>query len=142
MKRRYVITHLQKDGLRALAFPNQGRNHYDTKEQAEKAREALKPELESKLGFRALEVRETDCYDHGDAVGIYSPMNLEPVTGKPFSCVCAACGKSMTAGDGSEVYWNGTVYADTLGTPWKAYYCSEDAKPTLVLQEVTRATSK
>lgn len=31
---RYAVTHINKDGQRQLSFANQGRNHYDTFEDA------------------------------------------------------------------------------------------------------------
>lgn len=138
---RYAITHLGKDGLRKLTFANQGRNHYDSKQKAQEAMEALEPELRGKiLGDMAntLEVREVECYDHGDAKGIYFDIDLQPVTGKPFSAVCVSCLRSLNAGDGAEKYEHGTVYADTFGTPWKAYYCTPCASAALTLQEVRR----
>lgn len=140
MRTRYVLTHLAKDGLRTLVNANQGRNHYDTREEAEHALEALAPQLRERLGMRALEVRATECYDHGDAVSVYSDTDFQEVTGTPFSAVCCSCGRSLNAGDGAEKYGHGKVYADTTGTPWKAYYCTPCAQPSLTLQEVTRAT--
>ncbi len=72
---RYAITHINsKLGLRQLTLPNQGRHHFDDKDEAQGALEALKPGLKEKiLGADAdtLEVRPVDCYDHGDAKGIY-----------------------------------------------------------------------
>lgn len=72
--KRYAITHINKDGYRTLTFANQGRNHYETREQAETALSAYKPDLQSKvLGDAAdtLEVRAVECYDSGDAKQIY-----------------------------------------------------------------------
>ncbi len=43
-------------------------------------------------------------------------MNLVKVTGSPFTITCASCGKT---GYSDEGQW----YADTEGTPYKAYYC-------------------
>lgn len=71
----YAVTHLnRKLGLRQLTFGNQGRNHCKTKEEAQEKLDALKDSLREKiLGDEAdtLEVRPVDCYDHGDAKGIY-----------------------------------------------------------------------
>lgn len=142
--KRFAITHLAKDGLRTLAFANQGRNHYDTKEQAEQALVLLSPDLKNKLGLVALEVREVECYAHGDAVGIYFETDYQPVGGMPpFTATCCVCGQSFVVGNGLDAYGReySTMYADTTGTPWKAYYCGPDSEAARKLQEVTRATS-
>lgn len=135
---RFAITHLQKDGLRALAFANQGRNHYDTKEQADTALEAMRASLQSTLGMVALEVRPVDCYEHGDAKGIYFPMELYPVEGMRFTAICSVCDKPFTACNPESAY--GPVYADLHGEPWKAYYCGPCSKTARDLQEVTSGT--
>jgi hypothetical protein len=70
----YAITHVGKHGLRQLTFANQGRNHYKTEEDAQTNLELYKPDLRAKvIGDAAdtLEVRPVECYDSGDARGIY-----------------------------------------------------------------------
>lgn len=70
----YAITHINKDGYRTLTFANQGRNHFNTPEEAENAMRVFEPGLRDKiLGNLAdtLQVRPVDCYEHGDAKGIY-----------------------------------------------------------------------
>ena len=85
--KRYAITHLHRDGTRALTFANQGRNHFDKKADAEQKLAALiqnndTKRLEQLFGWQALgtfAVSEIDCYtsgDAGDATGIYA--NLMP----------------------------------------------------------------
>lgn len=77
--KRYAITHVGGLNLRTLTLPNQGRYHFDTLAEAEAALASLKESLRAKvLGSTAdtLEVREVDCYDHGDAKGIY--FDVEP----------------------------------------------------------------
>lgn len=77
MKILYAITHVNKDGFRILTFTNQGRNHFESREAAErkmKPYKAVDSELRSKiLGDLAdtLEVWAIKCYDNGDAAGIY-----------------------------------------------------------------------
>jgi hypothetical protein len=79
MKTLYAITHIDKDGMRTLTRANQGRNHFETTEEAQHAIDMMiannpKDSLESIWGPNAvnsLEVRPTLCYDHGDAVAIY-----------------------------------------------------------------------
>ena len=74
MRVMYAITHVGKDGYRRLTFANQGRNHYETKEEAEDMRKAFEPDLREKILHEladTLEVRQVECYDHGDAKGIY-----------------------------------------------------------------------
>lgn len=135
---RFAITHVNKDSLRQLTFANQGRNHYDTREAAEKAMHCFEGDLRSKvLGHAAntLEVRPVDCHEHGDAKGIYFPMELFPVEGYPFSTTCVSCGKVIHHGTAYP-----PVYADLHGTPWKAYYCASCAAPIVKLQEVTSGT--
>jgi hypothetical protein len=80
--KRFVITNINADGLRALTLANQGRNHFDTREEAEAVLESLKVSLREKiLGDRAdtLHVSEIECYGHGNAVGIY----VDHVDGDP-----------------------------------------------------------
>lgn len=74
----YAITYLDKDGARTLFRPNQGRNHFETRELAEKWLEAVKTNNTSDSLAQvthgkpeSLEVRTVECYEHGDAVGIY-----------------------------------------------------------------------
>lgn len=72
----YAITHVNREGMRQLTFANQGRNHYSTQRAAKKALAEFVQvgDLRAKvLGNMAdtLEVRPIECYDHGDAKGIY-----------------------------------------------------------------------
>lgn len=74
MKTLFAITHIGQDGLRRLTFANQGRNHYANEAQAQAALDVYKRDLQTKiLGEQAetLAVRPVECYDHGDAVGIF-----------------------------------------------------------------------
>lgn len=76
LRTRYAITHVNRDGMRTLTFANQGRHHFDTREEAEYALGEYNRvgDLRAKvLGGMAdtLAVREVLCYDHGDAIGIY-----------------------------------------------------------------------
>ena len=78
MKTMYAVTHIPSDGpmkgMRRLTFANQGRNHCETREEAQAKLDLLKDQLKEKiLGKDAdtLEVRPVKCYDHGDAMGIY-----------------------------------------------------------------------
>lgn len=74
---RYAITKINKDGDRVLAFANQGRNHFDTQEAAERHLRATLENntadtLRSVYGdVSKMEVRPVECYEHGDAIGIY-----------------------------------------------------------------------
>jgi hypothetical protein len=74
---RFAITHLHKNGLRGLTLANQGRNHYDTRAEALAALAAfMNPEhgLDKVLDaaeYSTLRVDPIECYDHGDAVGIW-----------------------------------------------------------------------
>lgn len=74
----FAITHINNEGHRLLSFANQGRNHYDTRELAESKLAALlkynsEAELKNGFGpnFSTLAVSEVECYEHGDAKGIY-----------------------------------------------------------------------
>jgi hypothetical protein len=77
VKTLYAITHVgRKDKLRRLTLGNQGRNHYPTAAKAEDAMSAFQgPDGLCRVldpqEFLSLEVRPVECYDHGDAVGIY-----------------------------------------------------------------------
>ena len=74
MMTRYAITHINRDGMRTLTFGNQARKIYDTMSEALIAMELFKPSLRDKvLGTMAdsLEVRPVDCYEHGDAKGVW-----------------------------------------------------------------------
>lgn len=140
---RYALTHLQKDGLRALATANQGREFYDTKKDAEEALEAFLPGLQN-IGMRALEVRKVECYDNGDAKEIYFLMRLRKVTGRPFLCFCWNCGFKLHYAGDSEIdprhpdASRYPVYADQTGPAFKAYYCAQCANPILEIQLCTR----
>jgi len=73
MKTLFAITHV-KDGRRTLTFANQGRNHYETAEAANTAMRDYEPDLRARMGDAAadsLQVRAVQCYDHGDAVGVW-----------------------------------------------------------------------
>ena len=67
---RYVITHVSDaGGLRVLTFSRQGRDTFDTQEQAEEAMRVFEPGLRARsLGDRAdtLEVRPVECWHHHD----------------------------------------------------------------------------
>lgn len=72
---RFVITKVDKAGLRVLAVGNQGRNHHDTRKSAEMALKAMlsnnsEDTLKSVFGdLSKMKVLEVECYDHGDAIG-------------------------------------------------------------------------
>lgn len=77
MQTRYAITHVDyKTGLRRLTLPNQGRNHEATRAAAEDRLGCLRgPDglcrILNPQEFLTLRVDPFECYDHGDAVGIY-----------------------------------------------------------------------
>lgn len=80
MKTMYAITHINGDGMRQLTFANQGRNHHETREGAEEALANLLSANSAdtlKMFNDSLEVRAVECYDHGDAVGIYFDTGKE-----------------------------------------------------------------
>lgn len=76
---RFAITKMGKDGLRTLACANQGRNHFDTEEQAEAMLYAILRNPTNSLetlrhvygDLSKMQVRPVECYEHGDAVGVY-----------------------------------------------------------------------
>jgi predicted SprT family Zn-dependent metalloprotease len=55
-------------------------------------------------------------------------MNLQPVTGKNFTTICAGCNKRMELA-------REHFFADLDGKPFEAYYC---LKCSSELQEVKR----
>lgn len=75
MKLRYAITHVGRDGLRKLTFANQGRNHHDHKQDADRVLASFVQNnpaetLRDIYGDQApgtFEVTRVECYDHGDA---------------------------------------------------------------------------
>jgi hypothetical protein len=78
MRTRYAITHRSdKLGLRTFSMPaNQARYHFDERAAAEAALEAFKGpnglcKVLSPTEMKTLRVDPIECYDHGDAVGIY-----------------------------------------------------------------------
>jgi hypothetical protein len=86
---RYAITHIDKDGMRTLAFTNQGRNHYDTAADANKAltdmNQSNSPHALSQhfSNPNTLRVDPINCHQSGDAIGIYVDdskpgMKLQP----------------------------------------------------------------
>lgn len=79
MKTRFAITYINKGGARALARGNQGRNHFDTIPEAVRHLNAIKNNnsidtlisVYGKEGVESMGVSPIECYDHGDAVGVY-----------------------------------------------------------------------
>lgn len=77
---RYAITHLNEHGDRVLSFPNQGRNHFDTPEEAQKRIAAVLNNNTIDLlisiygdgGVKSLEVRPVKCYENGDVYGYFA----------------------------------------------------------------------
>lgn len=76
--KRYAITHINRAGFRVLTFANQGRNHFDTREEAQIALGGLtdnnsETTLAEQFGphFVTLAVHSIECYDNGDSKGIY-----------------------------------------------------------------------
>lgn len=70
---RYTITAIKSDGLRHMAFDNNGRNTYATQQQAEEMlRNVINnnnaEDVAKKVGDD-LKVMPVECYDHGDAMG-------------------------------------------------------------------------
>lgn len=70
-----IPTHDNDPEYRVLAFANQGRNHYDTREQVEQALRSVQqnnsPERLKEFKLDQARVDEVECYHHGDAIGIY-----------------------------------------------------------------------
>lgn len=77
--KKFVITHINRDGIRQLTGANQGHRFSDSKEYAEKMLEDLIESNSDKkvsevFGSQAVgtfEVREVECYQTGDAKTIY-----------------------------------------------------------------------
>ena len=73
---RYVVTHINKDGMRTLVGPAQGRNTHETEKEAEVRISLILANndldmLKSTYGF-PLEVRPVEVYPgHFDPKGIY-----------------------------------------------------------------------
>lgn len=59
-------------------------------------------------------------------------MNLQPVTGKPFTCVCIRCGHRITAGDVER-----KAFADLEGKAFVDYYCADCAEKLPKLPVIT-----
>lgn len=84
MQNRYVPTHVNRDHMRTLSRPNQGRNHFDDRAAAQKWIDAVMENtsvetIKQVYGEQAVgtfEVRAVECYDHGDAVGRYFPLTI------------------------------------------------------------------
>lgn len=74
--KRWVITHINKDGMRTLATAQQGRCTYATKEEAQAWIDAVMSNnsmdtIKSVFGL-PLEPRECDCWaGHFDPVGVW-----------------------------------------------------------------------
>ncbi len=83
---KYVITHINKSGMRQLTGPNQGHRFDDTSEKAQARLDTMircnSPEqLSSFFGPQSLgtfEVRPVECYKSGDAMGIYFDTDATP----------------------------------------------------------------
>lgn len=78
MKRMYVLTYLNVDGMRTFRR-NQGRDFFDTRAEAQTFLEAVtannsRDNLAACYGPQALDtfqVRWVECYDNGDATGVW-----------------------------------------------------------------------
>lgn len=99
MNIRYVISYMDKDGARCMAYPMQGRNTRGSKEEAQTELEHFinnnrEETLISIFGRQALgtfEVSAVECYDgHNDPKGCYIQKELNPdqvtVTGWLAEC--------------------------------------------------------
>lgn len=79
MKTMYQVTCRNRDGLRVMITPNQGRHMHETRAKADDWMESFlenntTERLSNVYGPRSLGTFRVDafeCYDHGDAVGIY-----------------------------------------------------------------------
>lgn len=79
MKTLFALTHINTDGMRTLTRSNQGQNHFATKPEANNylaqfIQNNSVDTLEQVFGNQALgtfQIWPVDCYDHGDAVGIF-----------------------------------------------------------------------
>lgn len=87
MNVRYVISHIDKDGLRKMTRAQQGRNTHATPEEATEYLEAFlqsntKPTLAGVYGSQALgtfKVSAIECWSgHNDPKGIYIRRELNP----------------------------------------------------------------
>lgn len=84
MRTMYAITvHTEDPNYRVLAFSNQGRNHFETREEAENWLEAMRknntPETLKQLKLDKSQVDPIVCYKHGDATSIYVNVHTEPL---------------------------------------------------------------
>jgi len=78
-KIRFALTHINREGIRALTRANQGANHFDTKEQAEahflsflkNNTQKLLEQVYGRQAFTTFEIRPVKCYDSGDAIDVY-----------------------------------------------------------------------
>lgn len=75
----FAPTYVNKNGMRTLMQGNQGRNHFETHEAAKEWLDAVmentpREKVVSIWGKQAIdtfEVRQVECYDHGDARSIW-----------------------------------------------------------------------
>jgi hypothetical protein len=79
VRQMFALTFVNRDGVRTLMKANQGRHHFDEREAAQAALDALvannkRETLAEVWGEQAVDtlaVREVACYAHGDAIGIF-----------------------------------------------------------------------
>ncbi len=79
MKKMYQITYRTASGLRTMVTANQGRHMHETRGQAEEWMEKFLAnntieqlvQVFGKQSLGTFRVDSFDCYDHGDAKGIY-----------------------------------------------------------------------
>ena len=75
----FAITHIGKDNKRILSRPNQGHNHFDTKEFADICLyhwntgndEKTLEQVFGKQAIGTFAIRQVECYLQGDAKSIY-----------------------------------------------------------------------
>lgn len=87
MNIRYVVSYIDKDGLRKMVAPPQGRHTYDTQEIAEghlaallhNNYEELLADVYGKQSIGTFEVSRIECYPgHNDPKGCYIQKELNP----------------------------------------------------------------
>jgi len=89
MKTQFALTHINQDGMRQLTRPNQGRNHFSKLEDAENYFACLfnnsqttLAKVYGKQSLGTFRIDPVECFDNGDAVGIYirdpkAPFDIE-----------------------------------------------------------------
>lgn len=88
---RWIITHVCPKGTRVMSFARQGRNTYISEAQGLDYMERIQtvndvPSIFGKQAVGTFELRQVECYHHGDPVNAFEEYPKPEPAPDPWSC--------------------------------------------------------